>query len=293
MKKYIYPALLSNAASLGVHWIYDYKFLEELSQKQSLLFLSQEKLLYDQANPSFYVYPNSNVGDLSLQGSIMKWLYHAQSHHSNFSKEDYKKLLVNKFIPGGSYRGYVETYAKKLIVSELSTQLNLANPNLSLNDDHLVGFIPYLVSKELDLSTNDAWSLAQLFTNHSFYLSYYKMFDAIINHLKVNSLKESIHKSIKHAPSEMHTTLEKAIEIKHTNTFIDTYAGRACSIKDAIPVIIHILYHTNSFEEALSLNAMIGGASSDRGLLIGAILGQVYELPISWVNKIPLSTFNK
>ena len=85
---------------------------------------------------------------------------------------------------------------------------------------------------------------------------------------------------------QLQTALKKAVEMDNTNVFIEKYSGRACSISQAIPLIIHILSHTNSYQEAIELNAVLGGASSDRSLLIGAIFAQVSEIPPSWVEKV-------
>jgi hypothetical protein len=164
-------------------------------------------------------------------------------------------------------------------------QLKLDHSHIILDDDQLIGFIPYIVSKELDLSLDDAWSLANVFTKQDAYVSCYHMFDSILENLKEKGLKHAIKQSLILGPKEMQTSLEKAIDIKNTDEFINAYAGRACSIKDGIPVIIHILYHSKSFEDAINLNAKIGGASADRALLLGALLNQVYDIPESWIEK--------
>jgi hypothetical protein len=57
-----------------------------------------------------------------------------------------------------------------------------------------------------------------------------------------------------------------------TKVFIKEYAGIACQIPQSIPLIIHMLTRVKSFEEMLHWNTRIGGASSDRGLMLGAIL---------------------
>jgi hypothetical protein len=286
LKKYIFPALLANAATLGVHWIYNVDYLENLSEKQSLLFLVQDKQVFEHAAPSFFAYPNTVVGDLSVQGEILKWLYKAKSNNNDFDQSDYKTLLLNKFLPGGSYKGYVESYGKKLVIINLLEQLKLDHSHIILDDDQLIGFIPYIVSKELDLSLDDAWSLASLFTKKSFYLDYYRMFDSILENPEEKNTKHAIEQSLIFAPKDKLPTLEKAIQMKDTNDFIEAYAGRACSVADALPVIIHVLYHATSFEDALNLNAKIGGASADRALLIGAILAQVYDIPTDWYKKV-------
>ncbi|MDT8337544.1 MAG: ADP-ribosylglycohydrolase family protein, partial [Candidatus Izemoplasmatales bacterium] len=80
--------------------------------------------------------------------------------------------------------------------------------------------------------------------------------------------------------------LHKALEMNDPNEFIEAYSGRACAIKYSIPLIIHILYHTNSYEEAINYNALLGGAISDRNMIIGAIFAQVSEVPKNWRNKV-------
>lgn len=286
MTKYITPALIANAASLGVHWIYDVNYLLNLSEQQALLFLRQEKERYDKADPAYFAYPNTDVGDVSVQGEILKWLYKALFDNSNFSDDDYKLLLYKKFMPGGSYQGYVEIYAKKLVLINLLNQLKKDSTQILMNDNNLVGFMPYLVAKEFNLSNEKAWSLAQVLTNNTFYPSYYEMFDFILENLKNKGLKQAIGEAIILGPKAMQTSLEKAIDINDTNHFIENFAGRACSIEDAVPLIIHILYFSTSFEQAIELNAKMGGASSDRALLLGAILNQVYPLPEAWVIQV-------
>lgn len=286
MNNLIFSSLLSNASCLGVHWIYNHTYLENLSKEKSLLFMKQKERLYEASKPSYYVYPNHEVGQITVQGEILRWLYESLKENHRFSRSDYESLIMNKFRPGGSYHGYVETYAKKLIIKNLASELDISIDEIKTNDTHLVGFMPYLATKALELPIQKAWELAQLFTDNEHYLTYYLYFDVLIELLKDHSLKQAIELALAYAPDVYKEKLEHAISIKNTNTFIKLHAGRACSIDQAIPVIIHILYHTESFVEALELNAKIGGASADRGLIIGAILNEVYQIPDAWIKKV-------
>jgi hypothetical protein len=286
MKELIFSSLLSNASCLGVHWIYNHTFLENLSKEQSLLFMKQKQSLYDDAKPSYYVYPNHEIGEVSVQGEILKWLFESLKENHKFTKDDYETMLFNKFKPGGDYHGYVETYAKKMVLKKLSKELEINIDDIKISDTHLVGFMPYLATKALDLSIQKAWELAQLFTDNEHYLTYYLYFDVLFELLKEHELKDAIELALPYAPEVYKEKLKHAMSIKDTNTFIKLHAGRACSIDQAIPVIIHILYHTESFTDALELNAKIGGASADRGLIIGAILSEIYQIPDSWIKKV-------
>ncbi len=286
MKDLIFTSLLANASCLGVHWIYNYTYLEDLSKKQSLLFMKQDKKLYEEAKPSYYVYPNHQIGEVTVQGEILRWLYEALEQNPNLKLEEYKTLLFNQFKPGGSYHGYVETYAKKMVVKTLVNELDLNLDEFEVNDTHLVGFMPYLATKALELPIQKAWELAQLFTHNEDYLTYYLYFDVLFELLKEHSLKNAIELALSYAPDQYKEKLEKAITMDDTNAFIKHYAGRACSIDQAIPVIIHILYHSKDFKDALESNAKIGGAASDRGLLMGPILAKVYDIPEAWIKQV-------
>jgi hypothetical protein len=127
MNKYIQPALIANAASLGFHWIYDMDFLEELSKKQSLVFQLPSLEHYAQAKPSFYGYPHAKVGDVTTQGMYLKWLYAAIQEKPDFNIEDYRNLIFEQTKPGGLYIGYIETYNHYLVDQrhEFKTSLEL------------------------------------------------------------------------------------------------------------------------------------------------------------------------
>jgi hypothetical protein len=286
MNNLIFSSLLSNASCLGVHWIYNHTYLENLSNEKSLLFMKQNQCLYEAAKPSYYVYPNHEVGQLTVQGEILRWLYDSLKVNHSFSRNDYESLVMDKFRPGGSYHGYVETYAKKLIIKNLANELDMAIDEIKTDDTHLVGFMPYLATKALELPVQKAWELAQLFTDNEHYLTYYLYFDELFELLKNHTLKDAIKLALAYAPDIYKEKLKHAMSIKDTNTLIKLFAGRACSIDQAIPVIIHILYHARSFSDALELNAKIGGASADRGLIIGAILSEIYSIPDTWMKKV-------
>lgn len=286
MKPFLYSSLISNAASLGVHWIYNHEKLKQIQESKSLLFLSQDEAFFNDAKPSFYVYPKNEIGQLSVQGQILTWLYKALKENPKFSKTDYENLLFEKFKPGGDYQGYVESYAKKLVISKLSDELKLNFYKHELNDTHLVGFMPYLASKALEIDLSVPMSLLEVFTLNKDYKDYIKMFDQLFINLELKDMKSAILDIIKYAPNHEKAKFENIKEISNIDDYINAYAGRACSIEQSIPLIFYILYHAKDFEDALNINVSVGGASSDRALLLGAFLEQLYEIPNSWKEKV-------
>ncbi|PKM65528.1 MAG: hypothetical protein CVU94_08475 [Firmicutes bacterium HGW-Firmicutes-19] len=286
MKKYIQPALIANAASLGFHWIYDMDFLEELAKKQSLVFQLPSIEHYAQAKPSFFAYPYAKIGDVTTQGMYLKWLYEAVKGNPEFSMEDYRNLIFEQTKPGGPYIGYIETYNHTLIINAMSSKLRLNLPPLPVSDDHLVGFVPYLVSKELGLGNDYAWSLAQLFTDKAEYRQFFDMFDYIFENIARLPRKELLTNAIELAPESYREKLSMALTMEETRDFIKQYAGIACHIPQSVPLIFRILNQCESYQDMVGTNVRLGGASGERAMLLGAIFAQVSEIPENWVEKI-------
>jgi hypothetical protein len=273
MKHYVTHALLGNAATLGIHWIYNAEFLANLAKKQSILFLKQDSQVYAAAQPSYYAYPHTNVGDVTSQGMFLFWLTKALKTNPNLTQLEYKDLILNQIKPGGDYQGYIETYGHKLIINSLNEKMGLKLPVVPMDDDHLIGFIPYMASKQLGLSTNKAWELAQLFTSKDEYPACYQMFDAIIDRLPKQSMKQAIEEAIAFAPKRYAIQMKKAIELKDTKAFVKDYAGTACAINQSVPIIIHLLYHSKDLNDAWLRNALISGAIAERAMLLTMLIG--------------------
>jgi hypothetical protein len=273
MKHYVTHALLGNAATLGIHWIYNAEFLADLAKKQSILFLKQDPQVFADAQPSYYAYPNTNVGDVTSQGMFLFWLTKALKANPNLTQLEYKDLILHQIKPGGDYQGYVETYGHKLIINAFNEKLGLNLPVVPIDDDHLIGFIPYIATKQLGLSPNKAWELAQLFASKEEYPACYQMFDAIIDRLPKQSMKQVIEASIALAPKRYAIQMKKAIELTDTKAFVKDYAGTACAINQSVPIIVHLLYHSQSLEDAWLRNALISGAIAERAMLLTMLMG--------------------
>lgn len=274
MNQYVLHALVGNAATLGIHWIYNPSYLAELAKKESLFFRKQNPKIYAEAQPSYYAYPFASVGDVTVQGMFLFWLTKALIDNPQLTRAAYGKLIYEHLKPGGDYTGYVETYGHKLIMNQLNESMKLSLPPIPLDDDHLIGFVPYIATKQLGLSNEQAWDLAQLFTQREEYPASYKMFDAITENLnKKQSMQVAIQNALPLAPRRFAVTLKKATELTDTVAFVKDYAGTACAINQSIPVILHLLYHSQNLQDAWLRNALISGAIAERAMLLTMIFG--------------------
>ena len=284
MKSFFTNGIIGNAAAMGFNWVYNMPYLEGLAKEQSLLFQQPDPAKYKRAGKAYFAYPHAVVGDISVQGEIARWLHAALTTTPDLTKEQYQELLFEQFKPGGDYVGYVESYGKQLVINKLSEQVKAPLPNLQYNDDQMVGLVPYWVCRSLSLSTERAWELAQAFTSMLDFKDVYEMMDELISLIPQVGMRQAIKQSASKAPISMKVPIQKAMELTNTLEFITNHSGTACHIPHAIPLILHILYHTSSFSEALEKNTVIGGASCDRGFSIGALAGLAYEVPKELLN---------
>jgi hypothetical protein len=250
-----------------------------------LVFTPVDEAVYKRAGKAYLAYPRHAVGDVSFQGTLAIWLLSWLKDTPNLSQEDYIDRIYDNVQPAGKYDGYAESYIKKLCFNKLSVLLNTEIDPLVQDDTQLVGFIPYLVTKSLNQPKENAWNYAQAFTNNRLFLDFYSYFDQLFLDLQQISHKEAIKQSLAYVPESFKTSFTYAIEMTNTEQFIQEHSGPACGMKEALPLIIHIAYHSDSYEAAVRKNTVIGGASSDRGMLLGAIMQYVSAMPEDWIDK--------
>lgn len=286
MTSFIKPSLLGNASSLGYHWMYNGDYLEELAKQKALLFKVPNKAEYDEAGHSYFAYPHAKLGDVTVQGQILTWLYEAVLKKNDFHKSDYHQLLFDQFRPGGPYQGYVESYAKNLVINQLNEDLHLGLNDVEKDDDHLVGFVPYWVSKELDKPLSWAFDLTQVFSTRLEYKMLFQMMDQLFIELESHPMKDAIRRTLHLSPRGLVHKIEKGLDMNDTKAFIKGYAGTACSIYQSIPLIFHLLSISESVQDLLERNIVIGGATSDRAMVLLAIWNQYKAIPESIYDKL-------
>jgi hypothetical protein len=285
MNKVLQASLVGNAYGFGLHWIYDPNHIKTIVSKEDVFFKAPQKHHYDEAASSYYGYPHSKDGEVTTQGMFLVWLTQALHSNPDLSATGYKNALLGHIMPGGDYVGYIESYAKKLIVNEIAQSME-APVVFEMMDDHLVGFVPYLATKALNLPLSKAKELAALFSLDLDYGTLFEMMDAFIQALSNQSKEEALTQVIKLAPHRFKDKLFHALSSEDDDSFIETSSGIACVIPQSIPLIIRIIHRASSYEEAMLMNVHYGGAISERAMLLGYVFSQFSEIPHTWTQKI-------
>ena len=107
LRSTIWGALVADAASIGLHWLYDQERIREVAP-DSPEFRSQTPSDYDGVF-GFYAHGNKQVGDFSHYGEqTMVLLRSLVANDGRYDKTHYEDLFREHFGYGGNYIGYID-----------------------------------------------------------------------------------------------------------------------------------------------------------------------------------------
>lgn len=288
----ITASLLGSASALGLNWIYDKELLDEYKKDHEVIFIPIDHELYKKAKNGFDVYPNHQVGDLDFMGEVLYKFYEFYNESEDYSPQNWRKEFYNYFNEEGPYSGYIEHYGKDLLL-KFSEELN-GKKEISVFTDHidkqLIGpafLLAMFGSTRAVNKVEDSLTYSQTLTAYKGIryfddLLYNVLFDLKKGVDKIKALKSNIFR----APKEYQESLNMALTMNDIDSFITEYSGVACGLEQAFPLIYYIVAHADNWEDALRLNASLGGASSARGMFISAIFNIISGIPKKYLNKL-------
>lgn len=284
--------LLGSSSSLGLNWIYDKKLLDKFSSMNEVLFIPIDHILYKKAKNGFDVYPNTVVGDLDFMGEILYVFNDFLINNEDTSSKNWRNVVYNYIKKDGPYDAYIKKYGTILIEKyeeEISKSLQ-ATTDTDHEDKQLIGLALFTAIYENEKFTNkieDSLNYVKVFTNYSNIKNFTELLYNLFNDLNNGVNKEqALSNNIVFAPTKYQDKLKHSLHKVETDFFIKNFSGVACDLIQSFPLIYHIVAHSNSWEEALTKNASLGGASSARGILISAIFNIIDGIPEKFHNKL-------
>lgn len=290
--KMIKAGLLGSSSALGLNWIYDKKLLSNYSRGNKVLFTPIDHKLYQKAKNAFNVYPDTVVGDLDFMGEILYIFNDFLVNSDNISSEHWRKTVYNYIKEGGPYNAYIEKYGKVLISNyenEISKGL-VPKIHTDYEDNQLIGVVMFVAIYENDNFSDkiaDSMNYAKTFTNYHPIAQFTELLFNLFNDLKNGVEKEqALKNNIKFAPVSYQDKLKHSLHKVDSYFFIKNFSGVACELKQSFPLIYHIVAHNDTWEEALTKNAILGGASSARGIIISSIFNIIDDIPNKYIDKL-------
>jgi ADP-ribosylglycohydrolase len=268
----LFGSFTAEALSLGVHWIYDTKVLAE-----KFGYVSE----YHAHGPDSY-HPNKKAGDQSHVGDqalrLAAFLIREKRWDKNTFIGDWVAMWPN-------YDDYFDQATKTTLSnikrgvmpkkagsesSELAGPARIA-PLIAFLADEEEAVVVKAAEQQTELTHNSREALeASRFLTQA---SYRIMHGA--------GLAEAINST---APSWALNSLRSVQSLSATEAVAEL--GKSCSIKAALPAVIHMAFmHGDDLPKAFSENAMAGGDNCARGLALGMLLGAangIDAIPKAW-----------
>ena len=276
IKELVLSTLVSDAYSLGAHWIYDEKQLETLD-------LNWEEL----NEPKSIWHKGKVVDDFTHYGDQTLWLYNFLEDKKSFDASEYIEYWKSKI---ESYNGYIDGATRET----LENIKNDVTPTGSLSTDlSIIGRITplLLVSKSKEDFLENVKNFVSCTHNSNEAIVSSKFFASLL--LKV-LLGKSIEESILELKDSFDTKIQayiiNGIASKTNDTFTTIREfGPACDIEGGFEGVIHLLCKYDNLKDMLIANAKAGGDTSSRAMIATMIFmaqkdKKLTQIPTSWLN---------
>ncbi|WP_299988884.1 ADP-ribosylglycohydrolase family protein [uncultured Ruegeria sp.] len=276
-------ALVADAASLGLHWLYDQARIQKLVG-QTPEFCATNAADFEGV-PSYFAHPLKQPGDLSQYGEQCLVLLRALASQSGaYDQEAYNNAFVSHFGYGGTYCGYIDGATR-------GTLDNLANGKsdqvLGAQDTQLpaIAKLPPLIAAGQEAHAEEAIRT----TNQSdLAVSYGRVACAMLIAARDNgTVGDVVEAAFEAADNNTRPTLElaRASTDRDTCKFTEE-VGMSCELEYGLPSVLHNLLTTKTYQEAIRTNILAGGDNCGRAILLGGVLGATHGIPESWVSKV-------
>ncbi|MCW5617602.1 MAG: ADP-ribosylglycohydrolase family protein [Nitrosomonas sp.] len=292
-------ALVADSAALGLHWLYDPERIAQIEKNKSIVFLPPDHDNYADVK-GFFAHGGKAAGDVSGYGEICLLMLKHYAAHGEFNRIAYQTEFRNLFGPGGAYSGYVDSPTRQTLL-KLIPLIPEDYPEISgADDDQFAALATVPIVTALHSGSEDSL-LAKVeqivrVTNHNDTAVAAAQYAAAVLAavLAGTPIGQALTQALPHAKEELGALLEDALAMDVLDSVRAAQRfGPACHVLEGMPVIVHIVRHATSYQQAVEANIRAGGDSCGRAIMLGAIAAANAEqqaevaatIPLSWLAK--------
>jgi len=257
-------AYVADAATLGVHWLYDPARIDALG---AALWRKPDAVDFEGAKGVF-VHHGKRSGDISQYGAQMRVMIRALSR-SPFDPTTYGAQVVAAFGPGGWWHGYADK-ATKGTLANIAAEVTPTGAH----DDQIPALsgLPALLAT--GASPQTCAEAVACVSNHETTAAYAPAAtEALRAVLDGESIADALSGGIDAAGASARDALAAALASDVEPVAYAGEAGRACPLPQALPVAFRIAAHAGGYAEAVEINARVGGDNCGRAVFLGALFG--------------------
>lgn len=283
-------ALVADAATLGLHWIYDVDRIASIvGARGEAAFTPVDAANYD-GGVGYFAHGARANGDLTQYGACLRLTMQSiLKTQGVFDADHYSSAFAAHFGAGGAFQGYIDRPTRGALNNIAAEQ----SPS-GIDDDQLpaLSTLPAILAAR---GGADARIAAMQVTNVNPVADLCSALfaDLLKRLLAGEDLQTALTVVADAAPDgDIRDTIQAALASNDTDSVAyGAITQRACHLPMAAPLIFHILKHASSFADAVDRNIRAGGDNAGRSIMIGAAMGARYGiatpkgLPLDWVLK--------
>jgi len=279
-------AFVADAASLGLHWLYDVDRIAEVEAGLGgLAFVPLDRRNYDGV-AGYYAHGARGDGALTHYGETLR-LALQDSVADGFDAARYQAAFAAHFGAGGAYCGYIDRPTRATLANLAAGQ----DAPSGSDDDQLpaLNTLPAVVvahHRQADLAAR-VQAAIEVGSVNADATAYGQLFAALLARLmQGQGLAEALTEAASGRP-ELQAALVRG---ENDPVAYGETTGRACHLSMAMPLAFHILARAGSYAEAVEANIRAGGDSAGRAIVIGSVLGLVHGIEgkgiaLDWILK--------
>jgi len=295
-KNTLIGGLVADAASLGLHWLYDVQRItdvfKEHNNQPAFIPINAENYC---GEVGYFAHGHKHSGMLTHYGESLRLMINSMNDcQGQFNMASVQQHFKDTFSSGGSYHGYIDK-------PTAGTLKNLASGRTEpsgIEDDQLPALArlaPVILAYHSHTDFKATLKQAIEITNtHPDALNYGQVYAGLLALILTGSeMKAALQQVAEQAPETVRKGLKEAINNNEPDSVkYGELTGRACPLSQAMPLCFHILNNTESYQQAVETNILAGGDNAGRGIVIGTLLGAYYGIdenkgiPIEWLLKL-------
>lgn len=274
----ILGGLIADAASLGLHWLYDPNRIAEIEKESDIVFRQPNE--DDYANVSgFFAHGSKLAGDSSSYGEVCLLMLKHLAKHRQFNHMVYQLEFRAFFGPGGEYTGYVDSPTRQTVRTLLPLDAKSFPATSGADDDQMpaLATIPVLVATHqgtVDSLMKQVEEVVRITNHNDIAVSAAKCAAAMLHGILMGkSMNQAATDALPLAEDNLRLLLEQALTLETLDSIAAANRfGSACHVTEGLPIVFHIANHAHDYMTAIKANIRAGGDSCGRSIMLGALV---------------------
>eukprot|EP00287_Rhodomonas_sp_CCMP768_P032543 CAMPEP_0202847022 /NCGR_PEP_ID=MMETSP1389-20130828/74396_1 /ASSEMBLY_ACC=CAM_ASM_000865 /TAXON_ID=302021 /ORGANISM="Rhodomonas sp., Strain CCMP768" /LENGTH=343 /DNA_ID=CAMNT_0049524669 /DNA_START=53 /DNA_END=1084 /DNA_ORIENTATION=+ len=277
-KNAIVGALVGDAASMGLHWIYDEKKLAKMVRSKGLLTSKRAPEFFEPPASPFYNYPS---GSQTPYGDEVYSLLHSLAEHDNF---DAVTFADESIAASQKYPGRLNKVMKEFVETKTGSTKNM--------QAHGMVKAPIVAARYAGSQTNRtvasvAKAAAEVHQALEEPVEIAVVSSRILELVILGrSVEDAFQETMKDCRLSLwaRAVLKDALEYDGGNPV--AHFGKSSTLPGAFQGAAVLLRRATSYEQVMRDNILAGGDSASRAMWVGAVMGAAHGVPKQWKSKV-------